>query len=179
MDQEILWKGSPSQVLNLGVHVLALLLICGLGVGGMFFPLIWLALPLPILWMAWNYLKVRSRVFELTSERLRIYIGVFNQVIDEVELYRVKDTTMEKPFTLRLFGLSNLQLETSDRSHPHVLLEAVRDGQELRELLRKQVEYWRDRKRVREVDFEENSDAGGGSLSDGEMDGVSETPGTP
>lgn len=155
MSEQILWKGSPSQLLNLGRHTLALLLIAGTIVGGVYHNAVFFALPIPLLWMTWNYLNVRCRVYELTEERLRLYEGVLNQQIDEVELYRVKDTTMDRPLWLRLFGLSTLHLDTSDRSHPVVEIKAIRKAVELRETLRKQVEYWRDRKRVREVDFED------------------------
>lgn len=162
MNEDILWKGSPSQMLNLGKFLVGLLLIAGIGVGGTFFPPAWAAIVLPLAWMLWEFLKVRCRVFELTTERLRIYTGVLNQTIDEIELYRVKDTTMERPFWLRMFGLSSLFLDTSDRSHPKVELEAISDAVNLRETLRKQVEFWRDRKRVREVDFEDGGDMEGG-----------------
>ena len=63
---------------------------------------------------------------------------------------------MERPFWYRMFGLSTLVIETSDRSQPRIEIRAVHDGEGLRETLRKQVEYWRDRKRVREVDFDES-----------------------
>ncbi|MFC7336144.1 PH domain-containing protein [Haloferula chungangensis] len=162
MNEDILWKGSPSQVLNLGKFLVGLLLIGGIAVGGTFFPPAWAAIVLPLGWMLWEFLKVRCRVYELTTERLRLYSGVLNQTIDEVELYRVKDTSMERPFWFRMFGLSSLYLDTSDRSHPKVELEAIADAVNLRETLRKQVEYWRDRKRVREVDFEEGGDMEGG-----------------
>ncbi len=164
MSEEVLWKGSPSQLLNLGKHLTALLLAVGIGIGGAFFAPAWFALPLPLLWMLWNFLVVRCRVYELTNERLRLYEGVLNQKIDELELYRVKDTTMDRPFWLRMFGLSTLHLDTSDRSHPKVDIEAVSDAMNLRETLRKQVEYWRDRKRVREVDFEEGGEFEGDDL---------------
>ena len=162
MSEEILWKGSPSQMLNLGKFLVGLLLIAGVAVGGVAFPPAWAAIIIPLGWMLWEFLKVRCRVFELTTERLRLYSGVLNQTIDEIELYRVKDTSMERPFWFRMFGLSSLYLDTSDRSHPKVELEAIADAVNLRETLRKQVEYWRDRKRVREVDFEEGGDMEGG-----------------
>jgi uncharacterized membrane protein YdbT with pleckstrin-like domain len=88
--------------------------------------------------------------------------GIFNQKLDDVELYRVKDTSMERPFWYRLFGLSTLIIETSDRSQPHIQIKAVHDADNLRETLRKQVEFWRDKKRVREVDFDEMAGAEGG-----------------
>lgn len=93
-------------------------------------------------------------MFEFTSERIRLYQGVFSQDIDEVELYRVKDTRILKPFWFRIFGLSTIVLNTSDRTCPIVEIKAVKDGAGIREKLRKQVEMLRDKKRVREVDFE-------------------------
>lgn len=169
VSEEVLWKGSPSQVLNLGKYLLALLVLAGIVAGGFFFIPLWFAVVVPLFWMLWEYLKARCQVYELTSERLRLYKGVLNQKIDDVELYRVKDTSMERPFWYRMFGLSTLILETSDRSQPRVDIKAVRNGQELREKLRTQIEQVRDRKRVREVDFEEGSQ-GGTPGHDGDSD---------
>jgi uncharacterized membrane protein YdbT with pleckstrin-like domain len=165
VSEELLWKGSPSQVLNLGKYLLALLLAAGIAVGGIFFPPAWAALILPLGWALWIFIETRSVRHELTTERIRLYAGVFNQKMDDVELYRVKDTSMERPFWYRMFGLSTLIIETSDRSQPRIEIKAVGDGDNLRETLRKQVEFWRDRKRVREVDFDES-----GALADGATD---------
>lgn len=163
MSEETLWKGRPAQIINIWKFILAFLLAVAIGVCAIVFDLgpLWFALLIPLAWAAWIYVVVRCRVYELTSERLRLYNGVLNQRIDEIELYRVKDTVIERPFWLRIFGLSSIVLDTSDRSHPIVELEAIPGGIDLRNLLRKQVEYWRDRKRVREVDFEEGGDMEG------------------
>ena len=39
-----------------------------------------------------------------------------------------------RPFWLRMFGLSIIKADTSDRSHPLVTLEAIKDGVNVREL---------------------------------------------
>ncbi|MCW1886779.1 PH domain-containing protein [Luteolibacter flavescens] len=159
MSEEVLWKGSPSQVLNLGKYVVGILLTVGLAIAGAFpgLQLLWIALVLPLGWMLWVFIETKSIRHELTTERIKLSAGVFNQKLDDVELYRVKDTSMERPFWYRVFGLSTLIIETSDRSQPRIEIKAVRNGDGLRETLRKQVEFWRDRKRVREVDFDEKS----------------------
>ena len=163
-DENTLWKGSPSQWLNLGPICLALVVTGGIVVGGMMSGGIALiALPLPLIYLIWKYLTVRSQVFELTSERLRVTKGIVNQKIDEIELYRVKDSVMERPWWMRLTGLASIVLETSDRSLPHLVIPAIHGGVELRELLRTHVELQRDRKRVRETDFDE---MGGGDHGD-------------
>jgi hypothetical protein len=59
---------------------------------------------------------------------------------------------------MRIFGLGSLHLETSDRSLPQVTIPAISDAIGLREILRKEVEAVRDKKRVRELDFEDNNE---------------------
>ena len=109
---------------------------------------------LPLGYMVWKWLVVRCRTYELTTQRMRMYEGVLNQDIDEVELYRVKDTTIHRPFILRIFNLSTIHLATSDRTHTTVDMRAIHDGVTVREMIRKNVEIIRDSKRVREVDFD-------------------------
>jgi uncharacterized membrane protein YdbT with pleckstrin-like domain len=156
-EETSLWKGSPSQWLNLWTYVPAVVLIAGIGVAGFFTAgLALIGLVIPIVWILWKYLAVRCQTFELTTERLKITEGVINQHLDEVELYRVKDVLMTRPWWMRVTGLATLVLETSDRSLPLLTIPAIRGGVELRELLRKHVELQRDRKRVRETDFEES-----------------------
>ncbi len=167
-DESTLWKGSPSQWLNLGPFSAAIALSLGIAFGALFFPPAFAALVLPLGFMLWRYLTVRTQVFELTSERLRITRGVINQQVDEIELYRVKDSLMVRPWWMRLTGLASIELETSDRSMPRLVIPAIAGGAEMREILRKQVELLRDRKRVREMDFDETaggSDAGSDSLA--------------
>lgn len=154
-EENTLWKGSPSQWLNIGPFTVALLLSGAIALGSWFFPPAIAALALPLGYMFWKFLVVRTQVFELTSERLRVTSGVINQHVDEIELYRVKDSLMIRTWWMRLTGLASIELETSDRSIPKLVIPAIRGGTEMRELLRKQVEAQRDKKRVRETDFDD------------------------
>jgi membrane protein YdbS with pleckstrin-like domain len=136
-EEEVVWQGRPSQIINLPAFLLCTLLCI---------------LVVPIFVALWKWLVVRCTNYELTSERLRMGSGVLSRVHDELELYRVKDSRYEQPFLLRIFGLGNVVLSTSDRTHPTIELRAVRDGRDVREKLRAQVEKLRARKGVREVD---------------------------
>lgn len=162
-----LWEGRPSQWLNLGPFLIALTVAVGIGIGGVFVFPVWGLEVVPVIYLIWRWLLVRSQKFELTSERLRVTEGIFNQKIDEIELYRVKDIAMERPLWMRMTGLASVLLDTSDRSMPKLTLPAISNGVELREQLRKQVEEIRDKKRVREVDMEEPHDHDG-MTSDGQ-----------
>ncbi len=161
-EEQVTWKGRPSQILNFWTFLACVLLAVAIVVGAIlstFIPLAALA-AIPLGWAFWKFLHVRCRVYELTSQRLRLYQGVFNQDIDEIELYRVKDTTIHRPFILRLFKLGNIELQTSDRTHHRITMSAIPDGVTVREHIRDYVETVRDQKRVREVDFD-NSDSEG------------------
>jgi membrane protein YdbS with pleckstrin-like domain len=153
-----LWKGCPSQWLNIGHFSVALLLAAGIVVGGIFFPPAYAASILPLGWMIWHYLVIRCEVYEMSCQRLRINKGVFNQTSDEVELYRVKDVILERKWWMRLTGLGSLHLQTSDRSLPNITIQAIRDATNLREILRREVENVRDKKRVRELDFDDSQE---------------------
>ncbi|MDG2122497.1 MAG: PH domain-containing protein [Verrucomicrobiales bacterium] len=158
--ENVIWKGSPSHWTNFWSHVGCLLLAVGAIVGGVFFPPVFAAVVIPVGIVLWKWLTVRCTVFELTSQRLRMSQGVFTRTIDEIELYRVKDSLIEQPFWLRVVGLGNLIMDTSDRSHPKAELNAISDVIGVHERVRERVEKLRDAKRVREVDFD---NAGGGT----------------
>jgi uncharacterized membrane protein YdbT with pleckstrin-like domain len=153
--ESVLWETTPSQWLNIWQFAgAAILAIGGVFAGISFFPPAWFLLIPAIAWAVWRFLVVRCQRYRLTSERIRITTGVLNQKIDEIELYRVKDINMTRPFWMRLTGLSTVHLKTSDRSLPRLEIPAVHKGDDLREALRRQVEKIRDRKRVREMDFD-------------------------
>jgi uncharacterized membrane protein YdbT with pleckstrin-like domain len=138
-EERTVWLGTPSQIINLGAFVLL----------GLFF---WLVIPLFVI--LWKWLVVKNTKYELTTERLRMRHGVFNKDTDELELYRVRDYKLHQPFFLRLFSLGDIVLQTSDKSHPHVVIKAIPGGEDLREKLRTYVEECRTRKGVRELDIE-------------------------
>jgi membrane protein YdbS with pleckstrin-like domain len=139
MEEKVIWEGRPSQWTNFGTFVLCFLFS-------------WLVIPIFI--ALWQYLVVRLWKIEVTDQRIIETKGVLSKTTDELELYRVKDIRLEEPFLLRLVGLSNIVLNTSDRTHPQVKIPAISNGQSLREELRIAVDIRRDKKRVRETDFE-------------------------
>jgi len=154
-EEHSLWKGSPSQWLNIGPFTAALLSGAGILVGGFYWVPAFAALVLPLGFAIWKFLVVKSQVFELTNERLRVTRGVINQQVDEIELYRVKDSFLLRVWWMRLVGLASISLETSDRTMHKLVIPAIAGGMEMREILRQQVEAQRDKKRVRETDFDE------------------------
>lgn len=79
MEEKTLWEGGPSQLVNLGLFV-----VCGL--------LFWTVIPSIMILAA--YLRTKNTRYELTNQRLRITTGTLARRVDEIELYRVKDSTV-------------------------------------------------------------------------------------
>ena len=130
---KILWKSSPSQINNFWSYLL----------------LFWTVI-IPI----WIYLTTRFTKYELNSERLIIKKGILSQNIEETELYRIKDYSIFKPFFLRIFGLGNLVLTSSDKNNKYVSLLAIKDVEKIKDLNIGHVEKSRKRTGTKEVDFE-------------------------
>lgn len=150
-----LWKGHTSQWVHFWYYFFCLLLAAA-AIGGIPFTLgmsaIGLVVPLVMWIIRWWMTKTTS--YELTSQRLKIGSGILNRKLDELELFRVKDYAMDQPLFLRMLGLGNLTLVTSDASTPTVSIKAIPQVEAVRELLRQAVQSERDRKRVRELDVD-------------------------
>ena len=139
MPEQTVWRGTSSQWKNLGVFIL-----CGL--------FCWLIVPIFIALS--RYLQTKNKIYELTTERLKITEGTFSKVTDTLELYRVKDLETRQPFLYRMFGVENVQMNTSDTSSPFIFIEAIPSAVSLGDKIRNQVEAIRAQKGVREIDVE-------------------------
>lgn len=115
----------------------------------LFFKVIFFAAPAHMFWV---WLKTHFHRYTVTTERLSEGYGVFNRNTEELELYRVKDISMYEPFSLRMFGLSDVVLSTSDTTTPVVVVHGIREGRKLVNAVRKHTEIMRARKGVREID---------------------------
>jgi len=129
-NETILWEGHPSHALNFWLNLSCLLVV-------------------PIPWAIWRWIELRNERITVSSERIRLTTGIFTKRTDELELYRVRDSSFVQPFLLRLFNKGNITLTTSDASSPSLTLRAIPDDTELRNDLRRAIEACRDRKRAR------------------------------
>jgi len=75
---------------------------------------------------AWyRFLFIRTTVYEITDEVIRFSRGIFFKRTDMVELFRVKDYILTRPFALQVFGLMDLTLKTTDPENPVVWLRGI------------------------------------------------------
>jgi uncharacterized membrane protein YdbT with pleckstrin-like domain len=131
------WSSSEGQIVNLGTYVLCLLTF-------------WLVIP--AVYALVRYWTTRAHHYTLTDQRLRETRGLISKHTDELELYRVKDISVEQSMLQRLCGRGRVILQTSDRSTPVVVLSAVPEPLSVADLIRERVERCRVAKGVREID---------------------------
>ena len=97
--------------------------------------------------------------YELTANRLVLRKGIFVKSVDEVELYRVKDVRLDFTLINQMAGIGTITIDSSDETTreaplvmPHIANAAAR-----RENLRSLVDVARQKRRVREFDFNGNA----------------------
>jgi len=157
--EEIIWEGSQSQVLNFGIFILmGIISVIILVLGFMFFPIATALVIIPLIYMFIKWLTVRNHRYKVTTERLFYTTGIFSKRTEAMELYRVRDVDMYEPFWQRLFKLGNIAITSSDKTTQNFLLKAVPDPNGLMNSIRKNVEIRRDVKRVRGVEFLDDED---------------------
>ena len=108
--------------------------------------------------------------YALSEDRLFISVGFLNIKDDEVLLYRVRDIDTQRSLFQRLFGVGTVTVMSSDKTMPTLVLKNIKDPVFVKELIHKQVEDMKIKRRVRvgEIMGNEIDDA------DGEFDDVDE-----
>jgi len=161
-EEEELWRGHPSQALNYGIYLfwgivlILTLFVIYLTMSGD--SLMWSAIIfggvafVALIQVAIAYFHLRVTEYVVTTQRVRVISGIFSKDIQEIELFRVKDTMAHQSFFLRLFGLGTITVISGDERHPRLVLSGVPDAIELRERLRQEVMTLRQRFGVRELD---------------------------
>ena len=95
--------------------------------------------------------------YAMSEDRLFVSVGLLSIQDDEVLLYRVRDIDTSRSLWQRLFGVGTITVHSSDKSMPTVVLKNVKDPLFVKELLHKQVEEMKIRRRVRVGEIMGNS----------------------
>lgn len=101
--------------------------------------------------------------YALSEDRLFISVGLLNIKDDEVLLYRVRDIDTERSLFQRLFGVGTVTVMSSDKTQPVLVLKNIKDPVMVKEIIHKQVEEMKIKRRVRvgEIMGNEIDDADG------------------
>lgn len=87
--------------------------------------------------------------YAMSEDRLFLSVGFFSIKDEEVLLYRIRDINTSRNLWQRLFGVGTVTVISADKSMPTLTLKNIKKPLEFKELLHKQVEEMKIRRRVR------------------------------
>ena len=159
-EEEEMWRGHPSQILNLHVYLFwGIILAVTLVLAFVFadnhywaFGIFGVVAIVALAQSTWAYFHLRMVEYIITTQRVRVISGLFSKEVQEIELFRVKDTSARQAFFQRLFGLGTITVLSGDEKQPRLVLDGVPNALDMRERLRQEVMSLRQRFGVRELD---------------------------
>ena len=96
------------------------------------------------------YLSRLSTRYTLTNERLKVTEGLLSKSVDEIELFRIKDTKVRQSFLNRIVGIGHIDVISSDRTGT-IRLKHLPKAPERREEIRRLSNEAREKKGVRTI----------------------------
>ena len=87
--------------------------------------------------------------YALSEDRLFTSVGFLNIKDDEILLYRVRDIDTSRTIWQRIFGVGTITVISSDKTMPNLVLKNIEDPVFVKELIHKQVEETKIKRRVR------------------------------
>ena len=149
-NEEVVWEGSPSQIVNLGGFIFWGLVFAAAGVGlvlwnaglkEQYTPLIdqvvrysiYGLLIVGVLNVLMSYLTVKCERAVITRNKIKEAKGITSIFRQELfcEMSEVSDIKSPPAGLMGLFGLSTLVLETKDADQPIIRIRAIRNRDEL------------------------------------------------
>ena len=99
--------------------------------------------------------------YSLSEDRLFISEGFLNLKDDEILLYRVRDIDTSRSILQRIFGVGTVTVMSSDKTMPNLVLKNIKDPIFVKELIHKQVEETKIKRRVRFGEIMTDADGDG------------------
>ena len=99
--------------------------------------------------------------YSLSEDRLFISEGFLTIKDDEILLYRVRDIDTRRSLWQRLFGVGTVVVASSDKTMPNLVLKNIKDPLFVKELIHKQVEETKIKRRVRFGEIMTDADGDG------------------
>ena len=140
MKEEKLWSGGYSAKAMYGTWLGVVLLSVLLIVATVFQP-DWWVIFIPVIALAWLAVSVvlayrkLAVSYELTTQRFVHSEGIFSRRTDRIEVIDIDDVTFTQGLIQRMLGVGKIEISSSDRSHPNLLLPGIDDVAHVAELI--------------------------------------------
>lgn len=91
--------------------------------------------------------------YTLTDDKILIDTGILSITQEEIRLYRIMDITVKCSFFQRLFNVGTIHCCSADKSTPEFDIKDVKNPIKVKDLISKNVEEERDRKKIASREF--------------------------
>jgi len=96
--------------------------------------------------------------YTVTEKKLIVKTGFFNIEEDEVLLFRIKDLSIKRPLSLRIWGMGCIDVVSADSTLKNFTIKNIKNVREFYNLLSERMEEERVRLRYRPGEILEGSD---------------------
>lgn len=97
----------------------------------------------------WLGMPLSFTRYALSEDRLFLSVGFLNIRDEELLLYRVRDISSSRTLGQRMLGVGTVTVTSSDKTTPSLVLKNIKHPLEVKEMLHRQVEDMKIRRRVR------------------------------
>lgn len=87
--------------------------------------------------------------YAMSEDRLFLSVGFFSIRDEELLLYRIRDISLRRSLWQRIFGVGSVTVTSSDKTTPTLVLKNVKKPKDVKEMLHRNVEECKIRRRVR------------------------------
>ncbi|MDR1687347.1 MAG: PH domain-containing protein [Clostridiales bacterium] len=91
--------------------------------------------------------------YEVTNDSLVIKKGFFKTETDEILIYRIMDIRLVRSLWQKIFGVGTITLLSSDKSAPSQELKSIKDSENVRLFLSRQIEKQRTERGISSREF--------------------------
>lgn len=136
-----LWEGGFSPKAMVGSWILtAIVSIAAIVLAVMFawLPLVPALIGVVVLWLIVGSVYAYRRLgvsYELTTQRFIHQSGILSRRTDRIEVIDIDDVSCAQGPIERIFGVGGITLESSDRSHPTLILRGIANVKEISSLI--------------------------------------------
>ena len=99
------------------------------------------------------WIETHSTEYKLTTQRFFLKKGLIAKHLDELELFRVKDVTVNQGVIQRMLGFGSVTILSTDDSTPKITMHGIAKPTEVKEIIRKTYRVARKKERVHAAEF--------------------------
>lgn len=105
----------------------------------------WLVAPLFI--ALFEYFRIKNIRYVITDQRVICEKGVFGKVMDQIEMYRIRDLRVTRSFFERIFNVGSVEIISNDKTDGSFIIRCIPNPVGVKEHIRNRAECLRNNKR--------------------------------